>query len=122
MICRTRGLTEWHHRFSQCRQVHKWKYINAKSEVLRRSQQKWVAKFDACFRCDYEDLVMQTVFAQFEVTTDSDWCFQRFSVRFNTVEECLTWAGGSGQLGNAKCVKGVEVFFYVLREWSRHTQ
>lgn len=134
MICRTRGLEEWQHAFSQCRQAHKWRYIEAKRAVLHRSRRRWVGRFDACFycfqpqtvcdrvasgRCRYEDLVMQAVFARFEVQGGGEWWMQRFGVGFEKVEDCLLWAGGSGRLGGTRCVQGVVVLSQVLQEWGR---
>lgn len=132
MICRIHGLDEWQHSFSQCRQVHKWRYIHAKKAALRQSRGGWIGKYEACFhcfqpqglchrpetgRCLYEDLVMQTVFAQFEMRGGEDWWQQHFGACFETVEKCLLWAGGSGQVGSMQCVRGVKVLWTVLQEW-----
>lgn len=132
MLCRIHGMAEWQHRFAECRQVHKWRYIDAKKEVLRQTRQKWVRHYDACFyrfqppelchrratgRCLYDDLVMQTVFGQFAIHEGSDWWIRHFEKQFEQVEQCLIWVGSTGQLGNIQCVRGVEVLWAVLQEW-----
>ena len=99
-VCRIRGLQDWQHSFCRCRHVHKWKYVNAKQEVLLQSQQNMVDKFDACFHClqpqtlcqrlesghcGYKDLVKQAVFAQFELDPAGERWLRRFGVRFDAV-------------------------------------
>lgn len=134
MICRIHGRDDWQHSFSQCRQVAKWEFIHTKREVLRQTQQKWVRRYDACFhcyqpqalcarqegggRCQYGDLVMQTVFALYQEEKVQQWLLREFQVQFAEVDEYLIWAGKTNELGGVVCVNGVVVLHRVLLGYS----
>lgn len=55
-------------------------------------------------RCEYGDLVMQTVFTVFEENNYRDWLEQTFQATFSQVTDCLRWAGQPAELRRVRCV------------------
>ena len=130
ILCRLAGKENWQHSFTQCRQVHKWEYINAKRDVLRRTRRQWMRKYDACFRCyqpqalctrpeggkcQYTYLAMQAVFGAYQSEHISQAMSREFEVQFTEVEEALIWAGKTAELGDMVCVQGVLVLHWILK-------
>lgn len=132
VICRVRGVEAWQHSFTACPQASKWKYIEVKREVLRQTGGRWVVeRYTACYRCfqpqglclwhetgkcDYEDMVMQTVFACYQDDRLHGWLESEFKRNWADISECLRWAGETAKLGKWKCINGVVVLGRFLQQ------
>ena len=141
MLCRLlRVGCDWHHPFSQCPREHRRQFLQCKAAVKRRSTKgQWMKEYAACYRCgqpqslcqgwegrgrekkgcEYQDLVVPTVWALWEGGgLDRAWLVERLEVEVKDGEEVLIAAGRGGQFGGVQCIIGVRVLAELLERWS----
>jgi hypothetical protein len=131
IMCRLAG-REWRHPLTACKHPDKWVFINGKRELLAQGGSRWITPYSACYRCyqpqgvcevgggggrcEYPDVVMPGMVALWLGVGHQQWLLEAWQVRFESVTECLRWAGQRDQMGDEVCVRGVRVMAAAIQK------
>ena len=129
VMCRLAG-REWRHTLTACKHPDKWAFIHGKRELLQQRGGRWISPYSACYRCyqpqgvcesaegqgscQYPDVVMPGMVALWLGIAHQRWLHEVWQVKFDSVVECLRWAGQRDQMGEEICVRGVRVMAQIL--------